>query len=80
MAKWPQVVTESMRPFALCYMVNFHNASVPRSQQATPSSLFTGQDPPCTLQDFVSLVAPVMSSLSDYRVVTTTRNERAGVG
>jgi hypothetical protein len=52
MAKWPQVVTESMWPFALRYMVNFHNASVLRSKQATPFSLFTGEDPPYTLQDF----------------------------
>jgi hypothetical protein len=52
MSKWPQVVTESMWPFALRYMVNFHNASILQSKQATPFSLFTGEDPPYTLQDF----------------------------
>jgi hypothetical protein len=33
-------------------MVNFHNASLLRQKQATPFSLFTGQDPPYALQDF----------------------------
>jgi hypothetical protein len=52
MAKWPQVITEDMWPFAICHMVNFHNASTLRNKNASPYSLFTGQEAPWSLNDF----------------------------
>jgi len=58
MTKWPQVVNDSMWLFALRYMVNFHNASILRTKQATPFSLFTGEDPPYALQDFQVFGSP----------------------
>jgi hypothetical protein len=46
LSKWLQEVTDNMWPFTLDYMVNFHNALVLHSNQASPFSLFTSEDPP----------------------------------
>jgi hypothetical protein len=40
-------------------MVAFHNSSIRRGRQATPYSLFTGQDAPWTLNDFRVFGCPV---------------------
>jgi hypothetical protein len=52
MARWPNVITEDMWPFAIRHMVNFHNASILRNKSASPYALFTGQEAPWAFQDF----------------------------
>lgn len=58
MAKWPNVIQEEMLPFALRHAVNFHNTSIHKGQSAYPCKLFTGEEPPSTLQDFCIFGCP----------------------
>jgi hypothetical protein len=52
MAKWPEVITEDMWPFAIRHMVHFHNSSIRRDKQQSPHQLFTGEESPWLLKDF----------------------------
>jgi hypothetical protein len=52
MARWPSVITEDMWPFAVQHMVNFHNVSDLRGKSTRPYTLFTGQDPLWSFNDF----------------------------
>lgn len=58
MAKWPQVITKDMWPFAICHMVNFHNASIIHNKNASLYSLFTGQAAPWSLNHFHVFCCP----------------------
>jgi len=80
MAKWPQVVTESMWPFALRYMVNFHNASVLRQKQSTPTPFSLAKILPKPFRIFVSSGVHVMFWLSDYKMGTITKSGNLDVG
>lgn len=46
MTHWPNVITEDMRPFAVCHAMTFHNASIRRDKNASPYQLFTGENAP----------------------------------
>ena len=52
MHKWPTMITEDMWPYAICHAINFHNSSIHKDSDATPHTLFTGEDPPTKLDDF----------------------------
>jgi transposase InsO family protein len=52
MSKWPDTITEDFWPFALRYMVMFHNSSIRRNKTLSPFELFTGQQPTWSLSDF----------------------------
>jgi hypothetical protein len=52
MAKWPDTITEDFWPFALRYMVMFHNSTTRRDKPESPFELFTGQKPTWSLADF----------------------------
>ena len=52
MSKWPDTITEDFWPFALRYMVMFHNSTLCCDKSASPYELFTGQKPTWSLADF----------------------------
>jgi len=52
MSKWPSVITEDFWPFAIRYMVMFHNSTIRRDKPSSPYELFTGQQPTWSLADF----------------------------
>jgi hypothetical protein len=52
MHRWPSVIQEELWPFAVRHAVAFHNASTRKGRTSCPHRLFTGEDPPYTLQDF----------------------------
>jgi len=45
MSKWPDTITEDFWPFALRYMVMFHNSTIRRDKTLSPFKLFIGQKP-----------------------------------
>jgi len=52
MSKWPDTITEDFWPFALRYMVMFHNSTIRRDKTLSPFELFTGQQPTWSLSNF----------------------------
>jgi hypothetical protein len=52
MHRWPSVIQEELWPFAVRHAVAFHNASVRKGKTQCPYRMFTGMDPPYSLQDF----------------------------
>ena len=58
MSKWPSVITEDFWPFAIRYMVMFHNSTIRRDKPSSPYELFTGQQPTWSLADFCVFGCP----------------------
>jgi len=59
MAKWPSCITEEFWPYALRHAVMVHNSSPHQGHGKPPFELFTGEQPPWSLNDFRVFGSPV---------------------
>ncbi len=50
--KWPEMVKEDLRPCAIKYTMDFHNAYIRKDKNVSPCKLFTGKEALQQLSDF----------------------------
>jgi len=58
MAKFPDMIKEEMRTYALRHAINFHNASIWKDKTVTLFEAFTGQSAPWAVSDFCMFGSP----------------------